>query len=97
MSDDSVVPFQKPKPSNDSQAMLRNIAKCLICRCEWPATAPVGTTWLECPACHLLGGRFIGTVNLPGDHWHCMCGNDLFKIMRDRTYCPVCGKDHDFK
>lgn len=86
---DKVTPIRPPT------GWLENKAKCLTCRHEWHAVAPVGTTWFECPACGLHMGRFMRSVNREGAHWHCLCGNDLFYINLTVTYCAVCGKIHE--
>ena len=39
------------------------------------------------PACSLERGRYKGAVGLGGMHWHCQCGNDLFK--RRKTGCTA--------
>ena len=70
---------------------LSGAAKCLACHHEWQAVAPVGTIWLECPACSLERGRFVRAVARDGDHWQCNCGNDLFRATADGMYCPNCG------
>jgi len=71
-------------------------AKCLQCGHEWAATALVGETWLECPACHLQKGAFTGPC-YPHDAliWECACGNELFLISPDGELCPVCGEYAD--
>ena len=66
------------------------------CRHEWQAVAPVGTTWLECPACTLLTGRFVGPVHKEGLYWMCNCGNDLFYVTTTGGYCGVCGIETTF-
>lgn len=73
---------------------LSNRAKCLTCRHEWMATAPVGTTWLECPACSFYMGRFIGPVGKTDTFYHCQCGNDLFLVTTSVIFCGVCGLEH---
>lgn len=70
---------------------LSGSAKCIACQHKWEGVAPVGTTWLECPSCSLLRGRFINCVDRPNDTWHCDCGNELFVITRGGAYCPNCG------
>lgn len=70
-------------------------ARCLDCKHEWVAVAPVGTIWMECPKCSLIRGRFVNQVERDGDHWVCNCGNDLFYVTSDGAYCPNCGGWHD--
>jgi len=66
-------------------------ARCLDCRHEWQAVAPVGVRWLECPSCSLERGRFIAQHEREGPHWYCGCGNDVFQVMPAGVYCPNCG------
>jgi len=81
----------------DKQPHLSGAAVCLACRHEWVAVAPVGTVWMDCPACGLERGRYRGPVGLGGLHWHCKCGNDLFHATQDGMYCPNCGEwQHGF-
>lgn len=72
---------------------LTGPARCLSCRFEWVAVAPVGTVILECPECHLMRGRFVGEVLRDCLHWVCNCGNDLFLVTAEGFYCPHCGID----
>lgn len=66
--------------------------RCLDCKHEWQAVAPVGTLWLECPSCSLLRGRFIWPVQRQEIlHLICGCGNDLFHLTEYGPYCPNCG------
>ena len=90
---DKIVPIKGKK---ELPQFLVNRAKCLTCKHEWTASAPVGTVWLQCPVCSFLMGRFIGPVQEDGNHWHCSCGNDLFHIKPEHVYCPVCGVVHEF-
>ena len=81
----------------DREPHLSGAAVCLACKHEWVAVAPVGTVWMECPACSLERGRYLGAVNVGGDHWHCRCGNDLFRATPAGMYCPNCGEwQHGF-
>lgn len=81
----------------DKTPHLSGAAVCLACKHEWVAVALVGTVWMECPACSLERGRYKGSVNVGGDHWHCHCGNDLFHATPTGMYCPNCGEwQHGF-
>jgi len=86
---DSIIPFPCKQEVNDEH--LSGIAKCLSCKHEWIYVAPVGTVWLECPACTLLMGRLAGPVDRIGYSWECNCGNELFKITPKEIYCICCG------
>lgn len=82
-----VVTFEPRKPS---QATLEGEARCLTCHHRWEATAPIGTFWLECPACQSMKGSFRWPV-MPKDgetRWVCNCGSDVFFIKEQ--YVPVC-------
>lgn len=81
----------------DREPHLCGMARCLACKHEWVAVEPSGTVWLDCPECSLERGRYIGPVQLGGEHWHCHCGNDLFQATKDGMYCPNCGEwQHGF-
>lgn len=72
-------------------------ARCLGCLHKWCAVAPVGVVVLECPSCGLERGRFMGNcLRENAKHWTCNCGNDLFHVTPDGTYCPGCGVWQDF-
>ena len=85
-----VVDFARVKA--DREPRLEGKARCLDCKHEWAAVAPIGTTWLDCPACSLCRGRFIGPCEREDPQWTCHCGNKLFYIVRAGTYCPNCGE-----
>lgn len=72
-------------------------AVCLECRHEWQAAIdiPEGdpAPWLECPGCRTQKGRFkFRFLYDDGNLWHCNCGNNLFQLTREFTYCPACGE-----
>ena len=68
-------------------------AKCLCCKHEWQAVAPVGTDFLECPECHTMKGVYYSPVLYGSDVWTCHCGCDLFRIHPEKgVYCPMCGQ-----
>jgi hypothetical protein len=66
-------------------------AFCLDCLHEWAAVAPLGTLWLECPACTLVRGRFKFFHEYEAQHWTCNCGNNMFQVILAGIYCPNCG------
>lgn len=43
----------------DREPHLSGKARCLACKHEWVAVAPVGVVWMECPACTLERGRYV--------------------------------------
>lgn len=87
----NVIDFSKAKQERTPHASGECV--CLDCKHEWVGVAPVGEVWLECPACHLVRGRFLNpVVRNEAQRWTCLCGNDLFYITRECTYCPNCGE-----
>ena len=77
---------------DDFRPHLSGIARCLNCKHEHVAVAPVGTLWMECPECGLLRAIFKNAIQRDGVHWNCGCGYDLFHITPDGIYCPNCGE-----
>lgn len=86
----NVIDFSAAKA--ERQPHSAGNARCLDCKHEWEAIAPVGVIWMECPACSLVRGRFIGQHERQGSEWICHCGNDLFHITPQGPYCPNCGE-----
>jgi hypothetical protein len=92
MNNNVVDLFKKPDP-----VMMRGQASCITCRFVWQAVAPVGTVWLECPNCHAEKGHFDFPVHDSHKaYWQCSCGNNLFYISKEETYCANCGIVHIF-
>lgn len=91
----SVVEFKRPKkePEETQEELphMECLARCIACKHEWHAVAPVGTVWLECPSCGTEKGVFKFHGERSGLHWTCACENQLFYIMEDGAYCPNCG------
>ena len=76
---------------------LSGKARCLSCKHEWVAVAPVGVIWMECPSCTLERGRYVAHAERDSMRWGCNCGNDLFYATPDGFYCPNCGEwQHGF-
>lgn len=93
----TVIDLAAARQERELTLSLCGKARCLACRHEWQAVAPVGTVWLDCPACSLERGRFLGPAQRDGAHWHCGCGNDIFYVTPDGFYCPNCGEQqHGF-
>jgi hypothetical protein len=91
----TVIDLQAAKQEREPH--LSGRARCLDCKYEWTAVAPVGTTWFECPKCLLERGRMFAQVQRDAPHWHCNCGCDLFYATADGMYCPNCGEwQHGF-
>lgn len=84
-----VVDFVAAKEEREPH--MSGKARCLACKHEWEAVAPLGTIWLDCPECTLERGRFIGPCERDGSFWRCNCGNHLFEITPEGVYCPNCG------
>lgn len=77
---------RRPSPTMEGKA------RCLACDHDWIAVAPTGTASLECPSCGLNTGRYVNlAVRSDHAHWECACGNDLFHLTPEGSYCPVCG------
>ena len=87
-----IVDLQKFKEAKEPHS--HGLARCLDCKHEWHAVAHIDVTWMECPSCTLVRGRFVGQFAVPGPHWICSCGNDLFHATQEGVYCPNCGKWH---
>ena len=84
-------------PGNDTISHICGDAKCLNCKNEWVATAPVGTHELECPGCETFLGVFIWpTAPASEEVWTCNCGCQLFYIVEDGNQCYKCGDLHTF-
>jgi Zn finger protein HypA/HybF involved in hydrogenase expression len=66
--------------------------KCLDCGHEWVGEAPVGVCILECPQCQTLRGVHKYDISRDEPYWTCNCGNKLFFITPNGTYCPKCGE-----
>lgn len=81
----SVVEFKrKDEPYQQGKA------KCLKCKHEWQAVAPVGTWLIVCPECS-CDGAFMGANEYEGERFVCNCGCDLFRIAPKACYCINCG------
>ena len=82
------------KAREEREPHMTGKARCLACRHEWIAVAPIGTVELECPSdgCGLPKGRFVALCEPDhGARWVCDCGNDLFWLTRAGMFCQNCG------
>jgi predicted RNA-binding Zn-ribbon protein involved in translation (DUF1610 family) len=72
--------------------------RCMACRHEWHARAPVGVWQFECPSCGCDKGVWAGFVDVAeGDSfWRCDCGGDIYRISSEGTFCIICGSWHSF-
>jgi Zn finger protein HypA/HybF involved in hydrogenase expression len=87
---DNVVDLAAKRAENTPHASGE--ARCLDCKYEYVAVAPLGVTWMECPKCSLMRSRFIFAHTREGPYWECNCGNSLFHATKDGMYCPNCGE-----
>lgn len=69
---------------------------CMACSHEHMAVTPhpAEARWFECPACHAEKAHwkhpFVNeTIKAL---WECQCGNRLFYVADNGTYCPNCGR-----
>jgi hypothetical protein len=95
-----IVHLFGPKPDPDRcevcgtpEVRLEGPARCMACRQEWRADAPLGTVRFECPFCGLHQGAFVGAI-LPqgGTQWICECGNETFMLLpTGAPQCAFCG------
>ena len=90
---DKIIDLQQAKQDRDAKPVphISGKARCITCKHEWVAVAPVGTTTLECPECK-NDGHMIREVITYGDQWICDCGWQLFRMNRHGIYCPNCGE-----
>ena len=66
--------------------------QCMDCQHLWVGVAPLGTVWVDCPACG-SGRGHPRYPAIPETYWACTCGNSLFHLMPDgRARCPRCGE-----
>jgi hypothetical protein len=79
----------------EHEPRLEGEAICLTCKDESMASAPIGTVFMECEKCGTFKKVFKYEIIRDNDHWTCGCGNDLFRITPEGTYCAVCGKRQD--
>lgn len=89
---------ERERADEANQPHIQGPALCLACKHEWHAVLPLGAdpSKMECPSCSAMRGTFATNVEQPGDHWTCLCGNHLFAITRQGTYCPCCGTYQQF-
>lgn len=92
----NIAPFPNKANGQDDGKHLSGPARCIECRHEWEAVAPVGTYELQCPQCESMKGMYIGPVDEDGEKWICHCGSDAFKVLRAEIICYRCGTDQRF-
>lgn len=103
MSDDGVVSFElKRKEAADRATqpvfMLRGSMRCMSCKHEFEAEAPLGVQDFECEKCGLLQAKWRNPISPPANTkmWVCRCENDLFFITPDGIWCASCGLRAEF-
>lgn len=80
------------------QPHMTGTARCLHCKHEWTAVAPLGSMTMECPECSLHKGVFVNNcAPEEGLLWTCNCGNQLYFIQPDICTCCNCGLQQEFK
>lgn len=67
-------------------------ARCLNCKHEWIAVAPIGTVDLQCTKCETFQGVFVGISATAFKQWRCQCGEYMFFIDEISPYCVHCGE-----
>lgn len=93
----NIATFPNKSASQDDGKHLSGPARCIECRHEWEAVAPVGTYELQCPQCSSMKGIFVWSVDEDGlDRWICHCGADAFMVLRDAIMCYRCGTEQRF-
>lgn len=73
-------------------------ARCIACKHEWVAVAPVGLDVFECPACGCHKGTYAGIAarnDVP--LWQCKCGCTVFTLTPMDAYCCSCSAWQDWK
>jgi hypothetical protein len=82
----------------DYRPHVTGMARCLACKHEWAAVAPIGTVELECPECSTFKGLFKGTSSTEFPQFQCNCGEMTFYVDWYGPYCCHCGSrphNHD--
>lgn len=75
---------------------LSGPARCLDCKHEFVAVAPVGTYCMTCPSCGADKAARFSMIDPPTDVWVCNCGNQFMLILfGGQVFCPNCGLHHD--
>lgn len=87
--------FKFPPKADESKTERHGtgLAFCILCKHEWQAVAPLGTTQLQCPKCESHKGRFKFPFDPPEGTMRrvCNCGNDLFLLTTEGHLCANCG------
>lgn len=91
-----VVGFRRAEREEEAVPHFCGMARCLACGFRWVAVALIGTVLLTCPGCACDRGVLEVWVSRADAHWHCLCGNCLFLVSEDGSYCPNCGTLQSF-
>ena len=77
---------------------ITGLAKCLACKHEWQAVAPIGTVSLECPTCALDKGVFDAVTVPEVPILECACGCRHFFVRENwLVSCCLCGVSHRYE
>lgn len=94
------VDLANEQSEDSTEFTLHGPAKCLDCKKEWVAVAPVGTNELDCESCGTHRGVWKGPM-LPADEdtliFICDCGGYHFVITSEGTLCVSCGVHQIFE
>lgn len=95
----SVTDISKAREARNPQRT--GIARCIGCKHEWVATAPVGAPYVDCPECEAKMGRFIAPALLQPDEARVqcsLCGSQLFMVTAQLVlHCVSCGNDVELR
>lgn len=99
----NVLTFSRPERQESPSEYAEHLngkARCMACRHEWQAVAPVGVNWMECPACGTMKGRYMHPAVPYRDEkvWECACGCIDFIILASppRAFCVGCATEQRF-
>ena len=87
----NVVSISKNKPHKSGEF------KCLVCEHEYVGVSPIKDEkgnpllWHECPQCGCERATHKYHIQRSDYFFRCNCGNSLFEITPDGSYCPNCG------
>lgn len=86
--------MELPANNNEFGAWSNGTYRCLACKFEQHATAPVGWVFIDCPCCGTERFTNKYTYVKSDTVFTCKCGCDVFSITPSRLFCPNCGQDH---
>ena len=89
------IDFAKAKAERSPHLACK--ARCVACKHEWQAVAPLGTLELECPSCGLTRGQWMYPFNLDKGQMIFVCNTCDVTGSRSwshRAFCVGCGQSH---